>query len=151
MRGRTQSDGSASRDDRHDYWGVVLEAPDGPALMRFYAALLDWEIASEGPNGGAVIPPDSVGYLGFQTAPDYVRPTWPSAEGAQQMMMHLDFEVSDLKASVAHALELGAQEAEFQPQDNVRVMLDPAGHPFCLYRDKEEATPTSPTDGAETP
>ena len=34
---------------------------------------------------------------------------------------------------MAHAVELGAEEAEFQPQDDVRVMLDPAGHPFCLY------------------
>ena len=49
------------------------------------------------------------------------------------MMLHLDFEVVDLAAAVAHAVELGAQEAEFQPQDDVRVMLDPAGHPFCLY------------------
>jgi hypothetical protein len=23
----------------------------------------------------------------------------------------------------------------FQPQDNVRVLFDPAGHPFCLCRD----------------
>jgi Glyoxalase-like domain len=23
--------------------------------------------------------------------------------------------------------------AEFQPQEDVRVYLDPAGHPFCLY------------------
>jgi hypothetical protein len=23
--------------------------------------------------------------------------------------------------------------ADHQPQDDVRVMLDPAGHPFCLY------------------
>jgi hypothetical protein len=48
-------------------------------------------------------------------------------------MMHLDFEVVDLAAAVAHALELGAEEAQFQPQDTVRVLLDPAGHPFCLY------------------
>ena len=34
---------------------------------------------------------------------------------------------------VAHARELGAEEADFQPQENVRVLLDPAGHPFCLY------------------
>lgn len=49
------------------------------------------------------------------------------------MMMHLDFEVTDLAAATAHALELGAEQAEFQPQENVRVLLDPAGHPFCLY------------------
>jgi hypothetical protein len=27
----------------------------------------------------------------------------------------------------------GAELAEFQPQELVRVMLDPAGHPLCLY------------------
>ena len=62
-----------------------------------------------------------------------MRPVWPTAEGAQQMMLHLDFEVSDLALAVADALALGAQEADFQPQDDVRVMFDPAGHPFCLY------------------
>lgn len=25
--------------------------------------------------------------------------------------------------------------AQFQPQDDVRVYLDPAGHPFCLFVD----------------
>ena len=25
--------------------------------------------------------------------------------------------------------------ADFQPQKDVRVLLDPAGHPFCLYAD----------------
>jgi hypothetical protein len=30
---------------------------------------------------------------------------------------------------------LGALVAEAQPQDNVRVLIDPAGHPFCLVRD----------------
>lgn len=82
-------------------------------------------------------PTSGVAYLAIQTSPDYVRPTWPNEDGQQQMMMHLDFEVVDLAAAVAHALELGAQEAAYQPQDNVRVMLDPAGHPFCLYSDDD--------------
>ena len=125
------------RMSRHDFWGVVLEAPDGRALGRFYASLLGWEIAKEDDEGAAVIPAEGVAYLGFNTSPEYVRPVWPPAEGAQQMMLHLDFEVVDLGAAVAHAIELGAEEAEFQPQDNVRVMRDPAGHPFCLYRDAE--------------
>ena len=51
--------------------------------------------------------------------------------------MHLDFQVDDLDAAVAHAVDLGAQEAELQPQDDVRVLLDPVGHPFCLYVDAE--------------
>jgi hypothetical protein len=111
----------------------VLEAPDGPELGRFYAELLGWTIENESDDGCAIVPPDGVAYLAFQSAEDYVRPVWPTAEGAQQMMLHLDFEVSDLALAVADALALGAQEADFQPQDDVRVMFDPAGHPFCLY------------------
>ena len=34
---------------------------------------------------------------------------------------------------VAHAVAQGATLAGFQPQEDVRVCLDPAGHPFCLY------------------
>ena len=49
------------------------------------------------------------------------------------MMLHLDIAVDDLRAGVAWALEAGATEAEYQPQEHVRVMLDPAGHPFCLF------------------
>ncbi len=49
------------------------------------------------------------------------------------MMIHLDIEVDDLDDGVAWAIEAGATLAEHQPQDDVRVMLDPAGHPFCLF------------------
>ena len=80
---------------------------------------------------GAVL--EGVAYLGFQTSPEYIRPTWPPQDGEQQMMMHLDIEVDDLESAVADAVDAGATVAEFQPQDNVRVMLDPVGHPFCLY------------------
>jgi hypothetical protein len=52
------------------------------------------------------------------------------------MMMHIDIAVDDLAPAVADAIELGATLADFQPQENVRVLLDPAGHPFCLYLDK---------------
>ena len=51
------------------------------------------------------------------------------------MMMHLDIGVSDLEAAVHDAVALGAELQTHQPQDDVRVMLDPAGHPFCLYVD----------------
>jgi hypothetical protein len=69
----------------------------------------------------------------LQTSQEYVRPVWPPVEGQQQQMLHLDLEVDDLAAAVAHAVELGAAAAEYQPQQEVRVMLDPDGHPFCLY------------------
>jgi Glyoxalase-like domain len=50
-------------------------------------------------------------------------------------MMHFDFQVGDLDAAVSDAVALGAALAETQPQANVRVLIDPAGHPFCLCRD----------------
>ena len=135
MRGRPAHGPGTPRTARHDWWGVVLEAPDPQALARFYSELLGWEIAKEDADGAAVTPPEGVAYIGFQFSEGYVPPVWPAEKGAQRMTMHLDFEVVDLRAAVAHALELGAQEAGHQPQDNVRVLLDPAGHPFCLYRD----------------
>ena len=110
-----------------------MDAPDAPALAHFYADLLGWEISKETAGHCTMGPPDGVAYLAVQTSRDYVRPVWPAAGGGQQMMMHLDFEVVDLAAAVGHALELGAELAEHQPQENVRVLLDPAGHPFCLY------------------
>jgi catechol 2,3-dioxygenase-like lactoylglutathione lyase family enzyme len=133
MRGRETFDESTDRWSRSDWWGVVIEAPDASALARFYSELLGWEISKQDADGAALGPAGGVAYLAIQSCPDYVRPVWPNTPGKQQMMMHLDFEVVDLVAAVAHALELGAEEAQFQPQENVRVLLDPAGHPFCLY------------------
>lgn len=65
-------------------------------------------------------------------------PVWPAARGHQQMMMHLDIAVDDRAATVADAVGLGATVAGYQPQEDVRVLLDPAGHPFCLYLDVDD-------------
>lgn len=70
----------------------------------------------------------------FETEPAYVPPVWPGRNpGDQQMMLHLDIEVDDLAAETARAVAEGARLAEYQPQDDVRVLLDPSGHPFCLW------------------
>ncbi len=60
-------------------------------------------------------------------------PVWPARPGEQNATQHLDIQVDDLPAAVAWAVECGAREADHQPQDDVRVMLDPDGHPFCLF------------------
>lgn len=133
MEGRRQSDGTTDRTSRRDYWGVVLDAEDAPALACFYRDLLGWTIAKEEEEDVALLPPDGVAYLAIQTNHHYVRPVWPDDGRSQQMMVHLDFEVADLERAVASALAAGAELASYQPQDDVRVMLDPAGHPFCLY------------------
>ena len=84
-------------------------------------------------TGGSLDFGEGVGSFAVQLARVYEPPVWPPQPGTQGMQMHLEVEVSDLAAAVDHAVELGATIAEFQPQDDVRVLLDPAGHPFCLY------------------
>jgi hypothetical protein len=51
-------------------------------------------------------------------------------------MMHFDLQVRDLDSAVAEAVAVGATVATVQPQENVRVLLDPAGT-FCLCRDED--------------
>jgi len=52
-------------------------------------------------------------------------------------MLHLEVEVDDVEAAVARALALGRTAAAWQPPDRdparLRVVLDPAGHPLCLF------------------
>ena len=112
---------------------VVLDAPDARELADFYRRLLGWEIKVDEGDWVMLERPDGGTSLSFQTEEFYVRPVWPGAAGEQLMMLHLDIEVDDLDEAGAHAVAQGAILAEFQPQDDVRVYLDPAGHPFCLW------------------
>jgi hypothetical protein len=120
------------------WWGTAIEAPDPVALAGFYSTLLDWPVVSQ--EAGAVIvkPPQDSVFLVFQPAEDFVPPAWPPVAGEQRAMMHLDIQVEDLDAAVGEAVALGARLAGFQPHDNVRVLLDPAGHPFCLCLDQAD-------------
>lgn len=123
---------------------VSMHAPNPRELAAFYEQLLGLElVAEEGPRPGAA-PEDGWALLrppagrtgvslAFEFEPEYVPPVWPSEAGEQQIMTHIDIAVEDLEQAVAWALEVGARVAAFQPQPDVRVMLDPAGHPFCLF------------------
>lgn len=113
--------------------GTNLDAPDAARLAGFYRRLLGWIIEVDEPGWVVLRPPGGGHTLNFQTEPRYVRPAWPAGPGEPQMMMHLEISVDDLSAAVAQAVALGATLAGFQPQQDVRVCLDPAGHPFCLY------------------
>jgi catechol 2,3-dioxygenase-like lactoylglutathione lyase family enzyme len=120
-------------DPRFTLTAAVLDAPDPRALADFYRDLLGWPVGTDEPDWVTLRPPGGGAGLSFQLESAYVPPTWPAGEGDQQMMTHLDIEVDDLEAASARAVALGATVAAFQPQDDVRVHLDPAGHPFCLW------------------
>jgi catechol 2,3-dioxygenase-like lactoylglutathione lyase family enzyme len=113
--------------------GVVLGSPDPRSLASFYRQLLGWEIERDEPDWVKLIAPDGPTGLSFQLEPDHVAPTWPATPGAQQMQVHLDIWVESLDAGVQYALQLGAQLAPHQFEDGVQVLIDPDGHPFCLW------------------
>jgi predicted enzyme related to lactoylglutathione lyase len=113
--------------------GVVLDAPAPRALADFYRRLLGWTVRQDSETWVSLTSPDGGTAISFQYEPTYARPAWPSSADHQQMMLHLDIEVDDLEAGTAHAVATGATLAEYQPQAKVRVCLDPAGHPFCLW------------------
>ena len=113
---------------------VNLNAPDPRALGAFYARLLGWEVRVDEP-GWVVVAGDEYVALSFEEDVHFQRPVWPSAPGRPPIQLHLDIRVTDLTGAVAHAIDCGAELAESQPQDDVRVCLDPAGHAFCLWLD----------------
>ena len=114
----------------------MLDSPDPQRLARFYRDLLGWPISTDTGQWCTIRVPGARANLAFQREEAYERPTWPARAGSQQMMLHLDVGVHDLPAAAAKAQEAGATMAQFQPQEDVRVMLDPDGHPFCLYVDE---------------
>lgn len=115
-------------------WNVVLDSDQADELSAFYERLLGWTrfpgeefttLANTGQKGFPT-------WITFQQVDDYVPPVWPATPEEQQQMAHLDFHVENVEEAVAYALSCGATMSEAQFDEGWRVMLDPAGHPFCL-------------------
>jgi len=112
---------------------IVLDSNNSDELSSFYAQLLGWTkhiydeewiiVKSDNGEGTPLV---------FQKIKDYEHPIWPVKQGQQQQMLHLDFYVDDVEAGVRHAISCGAKLSDVQLEDGWRVMLDPAGHPFCI-------------------
>jgi hypothetical protein len=74
--------------------------------------------------------------LAFQQVSDLARSTWPDQRVPQQL--HLDLEVADLQELEAvhqTVLRLGGAlilDRTDDPEEPLRVLADPDGHPFCV-------------------
>lgn len=118
-------------------YSVTIDCRDHRGLGAFYAKLLGWKEVFYDEDYSVIGAPGAVrgAYpcITFQKNPDYQAPVWPDKKGSQQQMAHLDLAVNDLESAVSYAVSCGAKTAEEQFSDDWVVMLDPEGHPFCLF------------------
>ena len=121
-------------------WNAVCidcRPEDLDAVTAFYAALLGLEVVDEDQRWKALRSPAGGMGINVQAEDSYLAPVWPDAPPAPAKMLHLEIEVDDVPAAVERATSLGATEAAWQPPDRdpslLRVLLDPAGHPLCLW------------------
>jgi predicted enzyme related to lactoylglutathione lyase len=121
------------------YWTTLtIDCSDAEMLATFYSRLLGWEVtARDGAGWLQLRNPQGGISLNIQAEDAYEPPVWPEQPGQQAKMMHFEVLVTDLDAAVRVVLECGGTEALHQPADRdctrLRIMLDPAGHPFCLF------------------
>lgn len=122
---------------------VAIDCEWAGPMARFYEGLLGFEIRDLGPGGrwAQLFDPNGGIHLNIQGDDWYKPPMWPEQPGELTKMFHFEVQVDDLEEAVALALELGGSEAPWQPPNRnhsrLRVMLDPAGHPLCLFLEGE--------------
>lgn len=106
--------------------GVSLDCADARELGAFYQQLLGGDILwanddSVGLRVAAVV-------LIAQRVVPYTAPDWPGAS-----IVHLDLAAEpNLDSAVAKAIRLGARPVDPHADSRWLVLLDPAGHPFCI-------------------
>jgi catechol 2,3-dioxygenase-like lactoylglutathione lyase family enzyme len=119
--------------------GIAIDCEWAEPVARFYEGLLGFEVRDLGPGGrwAQLFNPNGGVHLNIQGDARYQPPTWPEEPGQLTKMLHFEVRVDDLEAAVSRAIDAGGTEATWQPPDRdperIRIMLDPAGHPICLF------------------
>ena len=111
------------------FGSISLDCSDPGPLSAFWAELLGGVIAST-TDHYAIVRLEHIVLIAMRVE-DYRPPTWP--QGPVPKQAHIDLDVDDLAEAERRAVSLGAVRAETQLHpDLYLVLLDPAGHPFCL-------------------
>jgi catechol 2,3-dioxygenase-like lactoylglutathione lyase family enzyme len=121
--------------------GITLDCPDPAPMAEFYSRAFGVSISDEDSEGASIYLSTGPPIL-FRRVENYRPPTWPAQD--VPMQIHLEFWVDDLDAAQGRLRELGATLCEFQPlRDHGNlVMIDPAGHPFCIGTRTRPAQPS---------
>jgi hypothetical protein len=114
---------------RADIATLVIDCADVEPMVKMYAAL-GAEPDPRYPGHDALLLSGLT--MCFQRVEGYRAPTWPTDEVPTRI--HLDFFVDSLDEMARHLERHGATRAPIQPHldGGLIVMLDPAGHPFCI-------------------
>lgn len=109
---------------------ISVDCADPGASAQFWSAMLGWPVAVAEQEYAMLTGPAHA--LGFGRVEGYQAPSWPNEHGSKQF--HFDLAVDDIDAAEVRAVALGASVPADQPGGTWRVLLDPAGHPFCLTK-----------------
>jgi hypothetical protein len=110
---------------------ITIDCGDPAPMAAFYAAAFAAEV-SHADDTGAWIHISADLLVLVRTVDDYQPPAWPATDIPLQM--HFEMWVDDIEEAETRLRELGATTPDFQPlrEHGNLVMLDPAGHPFCI-------------------
>jgi hypothetical protein len=109
----------------------TVDCADPGEMGRFYAAVLDLPLVKISEKTVVVGEKGQRPFLAFTQVENYRPPSWPDDDLPKQA--HLELGVDDLDTAQAEIIALGARLAPLQAHpDRFRVLLDPAGHPFCI-------------------
>jgi hypothetical protein len=116
-----------------DLAAVIIDCRDPVPVAAFYQAAGGGEITRT--DDDAVYVTLGGMLLIFRQVEGYQPPTWPSED--VPMQIHMDFFVDDLDEAEALLHQHGATTLKLPPGQHadpglLRVMLNPAGHPFCI-------------------
>jgi hypothetical protein len=107
--------------------GVSLDCDDPESLARFYLHLLGGRLLWNNRSSAGIRIPSGLALIAQRVEP-YVAPAWPGTS-----VIHFDLAAdTDLTACQQRAEAAGARLASTQTDRRWLVLLDPAGHPFCI-------------------
>lgn len=108
---------------------ISLDAADPAVEAAFWREFLGLEVIWE--NDDFVALRGAPVLVTVQRIADHRAFEWPGGDVPKQM--HVEIAVTDLDGAEQTAVELGAIRAAEHPEpERWRVLLDPAGHPFCI-------------------
>jgi Glyoxalase-like domain len=109
---------------------ITMDCGDPAPMAAFCAAAFAAQV-SHADDTGAWIHIGADLLVLVRTVDDYRPPTWPATD--LPLQMHFEMWVDDIYEAETRLRELGATRGlPIAPEHGNLVMLDPAGHPFCI-------------------